>query len=70
MNRYADLKDAHIPTLSNAHSYKVSQFHKTLKATFGKSLATLQVQFLGLFFFFLNIKFKKLIKNIIFSQLV
>lgn len=52
MNRYADLKDAHIPTLSNAHSYKVSQFHKTLKATFGKSLATLQVQFLGLFFFF------------------
>lgn len=56
MNRYADLKDAHIPTLSNAHSYKVSQFHKTLKATFGKSLSTLQVKFLHCFFFFKSFK--------------
>jgi hypothetical protein len=44
-NRYADLKDAHIATLTNQSSHKVSQFHKTLKNTFGKSLAKLQVYF-------------------------
>lgn len=42
LNRYADLKDTHIPTLTNQHSFKVSQFHKTLKATFGKALMKLQ----------------------------
>jgi RISC-loading complex subunit TARBP2 len=42
LSRYADLKDAHIATLTNQHSYKVSQFHKTLKNTFGKTLAKLQ----------------------------
>lgn len=42
LNRYADLKDAHIPTLTNQHSYKVSQFHRTLKATFGQTLIKLQ----------------------------
>lgn len=42
LNRYTDLKDAHIPTLTNQHSFKVSQFHKTLKATFGQTLIKLQ----------------------------
>lgn len=43
INRYADLKDANIPTLTNQHSYKVSQFHKTMKATCSRNLAMLQV---------------------------
>lgn len=43
INRYADLKDAHIPTLTNHHSFKVAQFHKTMKATCSQSLAALQV---------------------------
>ncbi|XP_059616747.1 RISC-loading complex subunit tarbp2 isoform X2 [Phlebotomus argentipes] len=42
LNRYADLKDNHIPTLTNQHSFKVAQFHKSLKATFGKALSKLQ----------------------------
>lgn len=42
VSSYSDLKDAKIATLTNQHSYKVSQFHKTLKATYGKSLAKLQ----------------------------
>ncbi|XP_055709685.1 interferon-inducible double-stranded RNA-dependent protein kinase activator A homolog B isoform X2 [Phlebotomus papatasi] len=42
LNRYADLKDAHIPTLTNQHSFKVAQFHKSLKALFGKALTKLQ----------------------------
>jgi len=43
LSRYADLKDAHIATITNQHSYKVSQFHKSLKCKFGKSLEKLQV---------------------------
>lgn len=43
INRYTDLKDAHIPTLTNQHSFKVTQFHKTLKGTCSQSLAALQV---------------------------
>lgn len=43
LNRYADLKEKHIATLTNQHSHKVSQFHKTLKANFGQNLAALQV---------------------------
>jgi uncharacterized protein (DUF1810 family) len=42
-SRYTDLKEASIPTLTNQHSYKVSQFHKMLKNMYGKSLAKLQV---------------------------
>lgn len=42
VSSYTDLKDAKIATLTNQHSYKVSQFHKTLKATYGKTLAKLQ----------------------------
>uniref|UniRef100_A0A1L8DVH6 Putative staufen n=2 Tax=Nyssomyia neivai TaxID=330878 RepID=A0A1L8DVH6_9DIPT len=42
LNRYVDLKDAHIPSLTNQHSFKVAQFHKSLKATFGKALSKLQ----------------------------
>lgn len=43
LSRYSELKEANIPTLTNQHSYKVSQFHKMLKNTYGKSLAKLQV---------------------------
>lgn len=44
-SRYSDLKEANvIPTLTNQHSYKVSQFHKMLKNAYGKSLAKLQVE--------------------------
>lgn len=43
MNRYADLKEKRISTLTNQHSYKVSQFHKTLKANSGQNLSKLQV---------------------------
>lgn len=43
LNRYTDLKEKHIATLTNQHSHKVSQFHKTLKANFGQNLAALQV---------------------------
>lgn len=43
MNRYADLKEKRISTLTNQHSYKVSQFHKTLKANCGQNLSKLQV---------------------------
>lgn len=43
LSRYSELKEASIPTLTNQHSYKVSQFHKMLKSTYGKSLAKLQV---------------------------
>lgn len=42
LKRYADLKDAHVPTLTHQHSCKVAQFHKTLKATSGDSLKQLQ----------------------------
>nr|AFX89033.1 loquacious [Mayetiola destructor] len=42
MNRYADLKEKRISTLTNQHSYKVSQFHKTLKANSGQILSKLQ----------------------------
>jgi hypothetical protein len=42
-SRYMDLKEANIPTLTNQHSYKVSQFHKMLKNVYGQSLAKLQV---------------------------
>ncbi|XP_055683735.1 interferon-inducible double-stranded RNA-dependent protein kinase activator A homolog isoform X1 [Lutzomyia longipalpis] len=42
LNRYVDLKDSHIPSLTNQHSFKVAQFHKSLKATFGKALSKLQ----------------------------
>jgi RISC-loading complex subunit TARBP2 len=41
-SRYSHLKEANIPTLTNQHSYKVSQFHKMLKNMYGKSLAKLQ----------------------------
>lgn len=46
LSRYSDLKDqsTHISTLTNQHSYKVSQFHKMLKNTYGKSLSQLQVE--------------------------
>lgn len=44
LNRYGDLKEKHIATLTNQHSHKVSQFHKTLKANFGQQLAALQVK--------------------------
>lgn len=43
MSRYADLKEKRISTLTNQHSYKVSQFHKTLKANSGQNLSKLQV---------------------------
>lgn len=43
LSRYSELKEANIPTLTNQHSYKVSQFHKMLKNTYGKSLSKLQV---------------------------
>ncbi|CRL02681.1 CLUMA_CG015794, isoform A [Clunio marinus] len=42
LSRYSELKEANIPTLTNQHSFKVSQFHKVLKNTYGKSLAKLQ----------------------------
>ncbi|XP_070496388.1 protein Loquacious isoform X2 [Chironomus tepperi] len=38
----ANDEEANIPTLTNQHSYKVSQFHKMLKNMYGKSLAKLQ----------------------------
>lgn len=47
VTHYSDLKDAKIATLTNQHSYKVSQFHKQLKGTYGKSLAKLQNTCLG-----------------------
>lgn len=37
------MKEKHISTLTNQHSYKVSQFHKTLKANCGQNLSRLQV---------------------------
>lgn len=46
LRRYSDLKQAsfgNIPTLTNQHSFKVSQFHKLLKNSYGKSLSKLQV---------------------------
>jgi hypothetical protein len=49
-SRYSHLKEANIPTLTNQHSYKVSQFHKMLKNMYGKSLAKLQVQKLNFYF--------------------
>lgn len=56
LNRYTDLKDAHIPTLTNQHSFKVSQFHKTLKATFGQALIKLQVKIFIIKFKTISIK--------------
>lgn len=44
LNRYSDLKDVRVPILTNHHVGKVSQFHKSLKATFGKTLAQLQTK--------------------------
>lgn len=47
LRRYSDLKQAsfgNIPTLTNQHSFKVSQFHKLLKNSYGKSLSKLQVR--------------------------
>jgi hypothetical protein len=43
LSRYSDLKEANIQTLTSQHSYKVSQFHKLLKNSYGKSLSKLQV---------------------------
>lgn len=43
LSRYSDLKEENILTLTNQHSFKVSQFHKMLKSTYGKTLAKLQV---------------------------
>lgn len=43
IKRYSELKDHQIPTLTNQHSFKVSQFHKMLKNVYGKSIAKLQV---------------------------
>lgn len=43
LGRYKDLKDANIPALTNQHSYKVSQFHKTMKANPGEKLTKLQL---------------------------
>ncbi|XP_037909766.1 interferon-inducible double-stranded RNA-dependent protein kinase activator A homolog isoform X2 [Hermetia illucens] len=42
LNRYADLKEAHIQVLTDAYSHKVAQFHKTLKASTGEKLSKLQ----------------------------
>ncbi|XP_037047381.1 RISC-loading complex subunit tarbp2-like isoform X2 [Bradysia coprophila] len=47
LNRYSDLKDVRVPILTNQHVGKVSQFHKSLKARFGKSLADLQTSCLN-----------------------
>lgn len=45
LRRYSELKEGfgNIPTLTNQHSFKVSQFHKLLKNSYGKSLSKLQV---------------------------
>lgn len=42
LNRYAELKDSKISTLTTPHSHKVSQFHKNLKLSTGKKLSELQ----------------------------
>lgn len=46
LRRYSELKEGFgsIPTLTNQHSFKVSQFHKLLKNSYGKSLSKLQVR--------------------------
>uniref|UniRef100_A0A182IZ74 DRBM domain-containing protein n=1 Tax=Anopheles atroparvus TaxID=41427 RepID=A0A182IZ74_ANOAO len=40
--RFSGLKDASIPSLTTAHSQKVSQFHKALKSRSGETLTELQ----------------------------
>ncbi|KAJ6646372.1 Interferon-inducible double-stranded RNA-dependent protein kinase activator A like A, partial [Pseudolycoriella hygida] len=47
LNRYSDLKDVRVPVLTTQHAGKVSQFHKSLKARFGKTLADLQTSCLN-----------------------
>ncbi|XP_055376567.1 RISC-loading complex subunit tarbp2-like isoform X2 [Condylostylus longicornis] len=42
LNRYADLKDCHVPALTSHYSQKVSQFHRSLKNATGTKLAKLQ----------------------------
>lgn len=46
-NRYADLKDANVPVLTNQNSFKVAQFHRAMKASSGPRIAHLQQTCLG-----------------------
>lgn len=43
IERYAELKDSRISTLTTPHSHKVSSFHKNLKQSTGPKLSELQV---------------------------
>lgn len=46
-SRYADLKDAAMPVLTNQNSFKVAQFHRAMKSSRGQRIAMLQQQCLA-----------------------